>query len=404
MDPFKTLIIGTPPSRTYTGDATGLLTAANNLSDVADAQTALNNLGAGTNLNLTGATSTITLGAATEIATLAVDASGGLTVTPKAGQAVTVASNLASKTLLATVAAGGTSAILTDGTNSTVKVVHEAGVAKFNNGADQTWLSVNGITPTFAGNLTASGTGSHVFGTTNTVTLASGAVTATKDIGVIDITSSTGTNQVQLRLNNTGGAYYYGAENSAGTNFGATAYAQVVFAPSGRNIEFFPNATKALTLATTGNATFAGSATITGGIVGTTTNDSAAAGKVGEYVESVIAAGSAVSLTTATAANVTSISLTAGDWDVSSLVHFSMSGTTATVFAFGPHTVSANLPATDYVGDLRSLTGITDTLRLAGQVQRFSLSGTTTIYLVAQSSFSAGTVAAYGTIRARRVR
>jgi hypothetical protein len=46
MDPFKTLILGTPPSRTFTGDATGLLTAANNLSDVADAATALTNLGA----------------------------------------------------------------------------------------------------------------------------------------------------------------------------------------------------------------------------------------------------------------------------------------------------------------------------------------------------------------------
>jgi hypothetical protein len=46
MDPFKTLILGTPPSRTFTGDATGLLTAANNLSDVADGATALTNLGA----------------------------------------------------------------------------------------------------------------------------------------------------------------------------------------------------------------------------------------------------------------------------------------------------------------------------------------------------------------------
>ena len=38
---------------------------------------------------------------------------------------------------------------------------------------------LNAYSPTFGGNLTASGTGSHVFGTTNTVTLAAGTVTAT---------------------------------------------------------------------------------------------------------------------------------------------------------------------------------------------------------------------------------
>ena len=91
MDPFKTLIIGTPPSRTYTGSAVGLLTAANNLSDVADAQTSLNNLTASANLNLAGATSSIVLGAATETLTIAVTAAGAGTITPKSGQQISVA-------------------------------------------------------------------------------------------------------------------------------------------------------------------------------------------------------------------------------------------------------------------------------------------------------------------------
>src|SRR5690349_16625741 len=51
-------------------------------------------------------------------------------------------------------------------------------------------------------------------------------------------------------------------------------------------------------------------------LAGTATNDDAAAGKIGEYIESEVLSGSAVSLTTNTAANITSISLTAGDWDV----------------------------------------------------------------------------------------
>jgi predicted nucleic acid-binding protein len=60
----------------------------------------------------------------------------------------------------------------------------------------------------------------------------------------------------------------------------------------------------------------------------TQTNDSAAAGKVGEFITSNIVVGSAVALTTGTAANVTSVSLTAGDWDVCGEVDLSTAATT----------------------------------------------------------------------------
>jgi len=54
----------------------------------------------------------------------------------------------------------------------------------------------------------------------------------------------------------------------------------------------------------------------TKGIKGTTTNDNAAAGNVGEYVESVITSAVAAAATTQWK-DMTSIALTAGDWDVS---------------------------------------------------------------------------------------
>jgi hypothetical protein len=66
-----------------------------------------------------------------------------------------------------------------------------------------------------------------------------------------------------------------------------------------------------------------------GQIPGTATNDDAAAGKLGEIISSNIVVGSAVSLTTNTPANITSLSLTAGDWDVWGLMNSSEgSGTT----------------------------------------------------------------------------
>src|SRR5260221_11377663 len=67
--------------------------------------------------------------------------------------------------------------------------------------------------------------------------------------------------------------------------------------------------------------------------VGSTTNDSAVAGNIGEIVTATLATGSAVVLTTNTTANVTSISLTAGDWDVTGTV----------VFKFGAITSYTNL-------------------------------------------------------------
>jgi len=65
-------------------------------------------------------------------------------------------------------------------------------------------------------------------------------------------------------------------------------------------------------------------------LIGTTTNDNAAAGQVGEYVSSTITGGASVALTPGVATNITSISLTAGDWDVSIMGYFT--GTPTTIF------------------------------------------------------------------------
>lgn len=153
-------------------------------------------------------------------------------------------------------------------------------------------------------------------------------------------------------------------------------------------------------------------------IQGTNTNDNASAGNVGEFISSNIASGSAVSLTTGVAADVTSISLTAGDWDVEGLVGYVTTGTTSlTVAASYVGSQSNNLPTppnnTSPMGG-----GGMNFLRMAAFVPgstvnafqlptgkvRVSVNTTTSIFLGAFAAFSASTLSAYGHIGARRVR
>jgi hypothetical protein len=144
-----------------------------------------------------------------------------------------------------------------------------------------------------------------------------------------------------------------------------------------------------------------------GPAVGVATNSNAAAGNVGEYISATLVSGSAVSLTTGTSANVTSISLTAGDWDVSGNVGFTI-GVGATALQAWINTVSATPPSGAGAGGYSIITSsggelVTGTLVSAGPT-RISLASTTTVYLGTNASFSATTVAAWGFIGARRAR
>lgn len=143
-------------------------------------------------------------------------------------------------------------------------------------------------------------------------------------------------------------------------------------------------------------------------MIGTTTNDNAPAGVVGEYVSANLASGSAISLSTGVVANITNISLTAGDWDLSGVVlYHSASGTTIPAdVKQGISTTSATMGAQgnfsyDYIGIALSAT---DDPAYTTPVVRVSISATTTVYLVCDSDFSVSTLTAYGFVRARRVR
>jgi len=139
-------------------------------------------------------------------------------------------------------------------------------------------------------------------------------------------------------------------------------------------------------------------------IVGTSTNNNAAAGSVGEYVSSNIAAASAISILNNIEKNLTSISLSAGDWQVGGNVKVLCSTQTLTRTAIGINSTSATLPDGSYYNEYD---GNSTTMLTGGDLapeRRFSLSGTTTIYIVAFASFSSGTGTMCGNLWARRIR
>jgi hypothetical protein len=144
------------------------------------------------------------------------------------------------------------------------------------------------------------------------------------------------------------------------------------------------------------------------GIIGTITNDNAAVGYVGEFVNSVLAVGSAVSLTSGTSKSVTSISLTAGDWDVRGQVDYRAGATTSiTILTQGISQTDNTLGGQDtyskYVMAAVIPTASND-IGVPVRPFRISLSSQTTIYLVSNATFTSSTLSAYGTIEARRVR
>lgn len=139
---------------------------------------------------------------------------------------------------------------------------------------------------------------------------------------------------------------------------------------------------------------------LSGGVTGITTGVAASSGIVGEVASAE--SGSATSLVSGSAVNIVSLSLPAGDWELESTFQIINSGN-VTALAFGVSTTTGTLPATWY--DVYSITTTigSGTSNRQGMARRVLLSTTTTVYLVAQATFT-GTATANGYVRARRVR
>lgn len=146
-----------------------------------------------------------------------------------------------------------------------------------------------------------------------------------------------------------------------------------------------------------------------GQYLATNNNDDATAGNIGQYVISSVALGSAIPLTNNTELNITSISLTAGDWQVSGNVFFIPAASTSVSVLQG--SLSTTSATRDLAPD-RFGSASFDSLVLGGNgpysvaipSTRVSTSSTIPFYLVALATFSASTLSTYGVINARRIR
>lgn len=139
------------------------------------------------------------------------------------------------------------------------------------------------------------------------------------------------------------------------------------------------------------------------GIKGTTTNDDAQAGSVGEFSNNST---TGTSLTTSTAANATSVPLSAGDWDVQCTAQFNAAASTvAQRVQVGVGTTSANISVPLGQKTLLQLTFTAGTQQtIASPVVRLKLASSGTAFCVVESAFTTSTMTVDGLIRARRPR
>jgi len=143
------------------------------------------------------------------------------------------------------------------------------------------------------------------------------------------------------------------------------------------------------------------------GVVGTQTNDSAVAGRIGEYIEADTNGTPVNSTGTTQWFDVASIALTKGDWDLSVMVLAQAAGATMTG---GTGVAVSSTPGNSAAGlvlgnDMIGIGMPTATNNETGNIKkRVSIAATQTWYAKCNLVFSAGTPRAFAIIQARRIR
>ncbi|HXC76802.1 MAG TPA: hypothetical protein VNU19_07110 [Candidatus Acidoferrum sp.] len=226
------------------------------------------------------------------------------------------------------------------------------------------------ITVDITGDGTASGTGA---GASPTISLTLGLATVNSDTGTINGVTTNGKGLVTANVNQN---YLTG------------------------------NQTVTLSGYVTGSGTTAIAATVVK-VQGVADASNATAGDVGEDMVASVAFGSAIGMTTNTITTVTTLSLTAGDWDVWATLGFAPAGSTVLSRQSGGLSLSSGgLPSADTGGrvDVFATYPAGDGAIFSLGTLRVNVSTTTNVYLTAYGTFTVSTCGAYGRLEARRRR
>jgi hypothetical protein len=71
--------------------------------------------------------------------------------------------------------------------------------------------------------------------------------------GVVNVSSTTGTNIAKVQVSNTGGTFQFAIENSAGSNYGVTAYSRILWNDGAYPTVFFTNSSERMRIDSSGN-------------------------------------------------------------------------------------------------------------------------------------------------------
>lgn len=155
-----------------------------------------------------------------------------------------------------------------------------------------------------------------------------------------------------------------------------------------------------------GASSFAGTVTMKG----FADASSAAAGNVGEVITSSVSTYTNYT-TTATYQNITSITLTAGDWDISAFASISSNTSTITAASNAIFVISTTTASASGATEGLNLSYVPQAALLGTSIEsasitpyRVTINSTTTYYLNSQATFTVGNPQFVGTIRARRLR
>jgi hypothetical protein len=150
-----------------------------------------------------------------------------------------------------------------------------------------------------------------------------------------------------------------------------------------------------------GTLTINSGMTLSGGTIQGGLNQEPSAGYLGEQIRS---AASAVSVSVGIATNITSISLTAGVWDISGIGQLTNTGANLSEIRLAISANSASFTGTvDGDSSIQMETSLSTLLSASVPSYRVVLTASTTYYLVGQAVFALGTTTAAGRISATRV-